>query len=234
MLVVFSLEDVPDIRTHEGHYQVTMHREKTDILQRTCISEEAVHDIKEMLNEREHNRDLKPDANGRTPLFISQKGKRLTVRFINDAIKEMVEKTYGKEEAEKFKTKSLRDAYNDALLNAKPPLTQEVKDTLFGHKREGAREKYAISKATIINAYNSAFQNMSVNHGTQARKDIETVRDQMREMHDNNEATLRNLNKRIAYLESLLTTNNIQFQEIIQGFAELKSEFTQMKKQRSQ
>jgi site-specific recombinase XerD len=190
-----SLEDLPDIRTHEGHYQITMHREKTDILQRTCISEECVHDIKEMLNEREHNGQLKPDVNGRIPLFISQKGERLTVRFINDAIKSMVENTYGKEEAERFKTKSLRDAYNDALLNAKPPLTQEVKDTLFGHKREGAREKYAISKATIINAYNSAFQNLTVNHGTQARKDIETMRDQMRELRDNNDKTMANLNR---------------------------------------
>jgi site-specific recombinase XerD len=195
-----NLEDLPNIRTHEGHYQITLHREKTDILQRTCMSEEAVHDIKEMLLEREHNGQLKPDSCGKTPLFISQKGERLTVRFINDAIKIMVEKTYGKEMAEKFKTKSLRDAYNDALLNSKPPLTQEVKDTLFGHKREGAREKYAISKATIINAYDSAFQNMSVNHGTQARKDIEVMRDQMRDIKDSSDATVRNLNKMISGL----------------------------------
>jgi site-specific recombinase XerD len=190
-----NVEDLPDIMTHDGHYQISQYREKTNVLQRTCISEEAVHDIKEMLKEREHAGTLKPDASGKTPLFVSQKGQRLTVRFINDAIKEMVRNTYGKEKAEEFKTKSLRDAYNDALLNAQPPLTQEVKDTLFGHKREGAREHYAISKATIINAYNNAFQNLSVNHGTQARKDIEVMRDQMRDMRDNSDKTLANLNK---------------------------------------
>src|SRR5450759_374402 len=105
-----NLEDVPDIRETEGHYQITMHREKTDILQRTCISEEAVHDIREMLKERENNGQLIPDKTGKIPLFISQKGERLSVRFINDAIKTMVEKTSGKKEAEKFKTKRLRDA----------------------------------------------------------------------------------------------------------------------------
>jgi hypothetical protein len=70
--------------------------------------------------------------------------------------------------------KSLRDAYNDALLRAN--LTQEIKDALFGHKGEGAKEKYAISQATIIDAYNKAFQFLTVNHGTQARKDIEVMR----------------------------------------------------------
>jgi site-specific recombinase XerD len=209
-----SLEDLPDIRTHDGHYQITMYREKTNVLQRTCLSEESIHDIKEMLNEREHAGMLKPDSKGRTPLFISQKGERLTVRFINDAIKSMVEKTYGKDKAEEFKTKSLRDAYNDALLNTNPPLTQEVKDTLFGHKREGAREKYAISKATIINAYNLAFQNLTVNHGTQARKDIEVMRDQMRDMRDNNDKTLINFNKIIDNQEKQIIQQNQKMAEM--------------------
>jgi hypothetical protein len=136
------------------------------------LSEECVHDIKAMLEEREN-----PTKGA---LFISQKGERLTTRFINDIIKTMVTKTYGAEQTEKFKTKSLRDAYNDALLRAN--LTQEIKDTLFGHKREGAKEKYAISQATIIDAYNKAFQYLTVNHGTQARKDIEVMRSEVIKM----------------------------------------------------
>lgn len=195
-----SIEDVPHIRTHDGHYFIPMYREKTNVLQRTCLSEECVHDIKEMLNEREHAGLLNPDAKGRTPLFISQKGERLNVRFINDAIKGMVEKTYGKEKATEFKTKSLRDAYNDALLRAN--LTQEIKDTLFGHKREGAREHYAVSPATIIDSYSKAFEFLTVNHGTQARKDIEIMRDQMREMRDNNDKTIQSLNRLIGSLTS--------------------------------
>jgi len=164
-----NIEDLPNIQQCEGHYPITMYREKTNVLQRTCISEEAVHDIKAMLEERGN------PTHG--ALFISQKGQRLTTRFINDAVKTMVTKTYGAEQAEKFKTKSLRDAYNDALLRAN--LTQEVKDTLFGHKRKGAKDRYAISQATVIDAYNKAFQYLSVNHGTQARKDIEVMRSEM-------------------------------------------------------
>lgn len=165
-----NIEDLPNITETEGHYPITMHREKTGVLQRTCLSEECVHDIKAMLQERGN------PTHG--ALFVSQKGQRLTTRFINDAIKTMVEKTYGAERAKEFKTKSLRDAYNDALLRAN--LTQEIKDTLFGHKWKGAKERYAISQATIIDAYNKAFQYMTVNHGTQARKDIEVMRDEVR------------------------------------------------------
>jgi site-specific recombinase XerD/regulator of replication initiation timing len=175
-----NVEDLPEITATEGHYPITMHRGKTGVLQRTCISEEAVHDIKAMLEEREAKGQLEHDKDGKTPLFISQKGERLTTRFINDAIKAMVEKTYGQEDAAKFKTKSLRDAYNDALLRAN--LTQELKDTLFGHIRKGAKEKYAVSQQTIIDSYNRAFQYMTVNHGTQARKDIEVMRSEMIKM----------------------------------------------------
>lgn len=251
-----SIEDLPEIDKCEGHYPITMYREKTNVLQRTCLSEEAVHDIKEMLKERENSGQLKPEKievddidektgkpviddktgkpkkkiiDGRTPLFISQKGERLTVRFINDTIKGMVEKTYGKEQAEKFKTKSLRDAYNDSLLRAN--LTQEVKDTLFGHKREGAREKYAIGQATIIDAYNKAFQFMSVNHGTQARKDIETMRDQVREMRDSNDQTIKNLNKRIEYLERKLTKNGLTIDKMNTNIGEIMTEIKALRKE---
>ena len=85
----------------------------------------------------------------------------------------MVTKAYGEEKAKEFKTKSLRDSYNDALLRAN--LTQEVKDTLFGHKRSGAKEKYAISPTTVIDAYTQAFKFLSVNHGTQARADFQRL-----------------------------------------------------------
>jgi site-specific recombinase XerD len=206
-----NVEDLPNIQQHEGHYQISLYRDKTDVLQRTCISEECVHDIKELLKERENRGQLKTDKNGKTPLFISQKGERLTVRFINDAIKEMVGKTYGEEKSAEFKTKSLRDAYNDALLKAN--LTQEIKDTLFGHKREGAREKYAISQDTILDAYDKAFQFLSVNHGTQARKDIETVRDQMRDIRDSTDSTVRNLNKMIGGLYDSMDKLNLKLEE---------------------
>ena len=36
-----------DIQTHEGHYPITLHREKTDFTQKTCISEEELDEIAE-------------------------------------------------------------------------------------------------------------------------------------------------------------------------------------------
>lgn len=186
-----NIQDLPGIIVSDGHFPITLHREKTNVLQRTCISEECVHDIKAMLQER------KNPTTG--PLFVSQKHARLTVRFINETIKRMVLDTYGAEMETKWKTKSLRDAYNDALLRAN--LTQEVKNTLFGHTREGAKERYAISQATIIDAYNKAFQFLSVNHGTQARKDIEVMNDQVKELRDNNDKTLANMNRIIEQLQ---------------------------------
>ncbi|MCJ7634275.1 tyrosine-type recombinase/integrase [Candidatus Bathyarchaeota archaeon] len=202
-----NIEDLPEIQKCEGHYPITMHREKTGVLQRTCISEECVHDIKAMLEERSN-----PTKGA---LFISQKGERLTTRFINDAIKCMVEKTYGAEQTEKFKTKSLRDAYNDALLRAN--LTQEIKDTLFGHKREGAKEKYAISQATIIDAYNKAFQYLTVNHGTQARKDIETMHSEVSKL---SEIVIAQAQK-IANLEATFEPKNLKklFEQTLSDYA---------------
>jgi site-specific recombinase XerD len=209
-----NIEDLPNITECEGHYPIAMYREKTDVLQRTCISEEAVHDIKAMLEERGN-----PTKGA---LFISQKGARLTTRFINDIITTMVTKTYGKEKAKEFKTKNLRDAYNDALLRAN--LTQEIKDTMFGHKRSGAKEKYAISQATIIDAYNRAFQYLTVNHGTQARKDIEVMRGEMIKMSQlvvkmsEESVKLREENKQLKQ----------QIAELKIGQVELKKSITQV------
>ena len=180
-----NIEDLPDLLTSEGHYPIVLHRAKTNVLQRTCISEECIHDLKAMLAERKN-----PTKGA---LFVSQKHQRLSVRFINEAIKRMVLDTYGEDQAKKWKTKSLRDAYNDALLRAN--LTQEIKDTLFGHRRQGAKERYAVSQTTIIDAYNKAFQFLSVNHGTQARKDIEVMSQQVVEMNENHDRTIQNLNE---------------------------------------
>jgi site-specific recombinase XerD len=217
-----SIEDLPNIYTCDtAHYPITLHRDKTGVLQRTCLSEEAVHDIKAMLTERQN-----PTKGA---LFISQKGERLTTRFINDIIKTMVEKTYGTEQTEKFKTKSLRDAYNDALLRAN--LTQEIKDTLFGHTRQGAKEKYAISQTTILDAYNKAFQFLSVNHGTQSRKDFEVLNTEFHEMQEDNKATVKNLNNRIAYLERKLNDNGLTVDKMLTSMKDLTSEVKALRRE---
>jgi len=167
----FDIEDLPDITSCEGHYYIDTFRKKTDIPQRTCVSVECVHDIKAMLRERGN-----PSTG---PLFISHKGERLEVRFINEAMKNLCKKVFPERLGE-FKTKNFRSSYNDALLRAN--LTQETKDVLMGHKRESARGHYECSEATIRAAYDMAFKYLSVNHGTQARHDIELLKKEIDDM----------------------------------------------------
>jgi len=159
-----NIEQLNNIYEHEGHLYIDKLREKTNIHQKTCISLEAVHDIQNMLKER--------GSPQKGALFVSEKGQRLTVRFINEAMKNVCEKAY-RERIKEFKTKNFRDSYNDALLQAN--LTQETKDTLFGHQRLSARKSYHISKTTVMQAYEKAFKYLSINHGTQTKKDLEII-----------------------------------------------------------
>ena len=83
-------------------------------------------------------------------------------------LKRVVEKGFNGRVKE-WKTKHLRDAFMNGLLQAK--ITQEVKDAMVGHKRQGAREDYAITEQTIKVAYESAFKFLTINgYGSTSRK----------------------------------------------------------------
>ena len=149
------------------HYVVEKPREKTGEMQATCFSYEAVHDIRAMLQERGNPTE--------GYLFVSTtKGKddKLEVRSINTAMKNLAEKAFGADskKAKEFKTRSLRSFYNSALLRANIQ-PQELKDLLMGHQRRGARKKYDYDDITIREAYQRAFEHLSIN-GLQTRTDI--------------------------------------------------------------
>lgn len=153
------------------HYFIEKPREKTGIVQATCISYEALHDIRAMLQERN------------TPtegyIFTSQtkgKGEQMTTRTINDAMKALAEKTFGKEKAKQFKTKALRSFYNSALLRA--GIQSEIKDVMFGHERKGARSHYDYDEYTIKENYASAFEHLTIN-GFQVREDIAKIKEDL-------------------------------------------------------
>lgn len=166
-IVTLNIQDIKNIyELPNEHYYIMKKREKTNQLQATCISLEAIHDIKSMLRERGN-----PTKGA---LFVSPKGKRLSVRFINEAIKKLAEKTFGEEKAKEFKTKSLRSAYNSSLLRA-GVTPQEIKDVMMGHMRAGARKDYAFDEETIRQWYQKAFRILSINHGKQAKKDLERI-----------------------------------------------------------
>jgi integrase len=161
------------------HYFIEKPREKTNEIQATCLSYEALHDIRAMLQERGN-----PSSGF---LFVSQtkgKGDQLEVRSINDAMKALAEKTFGTDKAKEFKTKSLRSFYNSALLRAgiQP---QELKDLMFGHARQSARKYYDYDETTIKEAYQRAFEYLSIN-GMQTRMDIKKVMDALKSVEGTN------------------------------------------------
>ena len=156
------------------HYVVEKPREKTGEMQATCFSYEAVHDIRAMLQERGNPTE--------GYLFVSTtKGKddKLEVRSINTAMKNLAEKAFGADskKAKEFKTRSLRSFYNSALLRANIQ-PQELKDLLMGHQRRGARKKYDYDDITIREAYQRAFEHLSIN-GLQTRTDIAKLKEDM-------------------------------------------------------
>jgi chromosome segregation ATPase len=111
-------------------------------------------------------------------LFVSFRGEQLGVRGINDMLKAVVTKGFNGK-AKEWKTKHLRDAFMNALLQGK--ITQEVKDAMVGHKRQGARNDYAITELTVKTAYAEAFKYLTINgYGSQSRK-LEELQKQLNE-----------------------------------------------------
>jgi integrase len=161
------------------HYFIEKPREKTNEIQATCLSYEAMHDLKAMLQERGN------PASGF--LFVSQtkgKGDQLETRSINDAMKALAQKSFSQEKAKEFKTKALRSFYNSALLRASVS-PQELKDLMFGHGRKGARGHYDYDEQTIKEAYGKVFEHVSIN-GLQVRNDLKKVMDGLENLNQLN------------------------------------------------
>jgi len=186
-VTALKIEDIKGLWeiSQTEHYFIEKPREKTNIIQATCISYEALHDIRAMLTERG-----KPQEGY---LFVSQtkaKGERTTTRTINEAMKALAEKSFDKEKAKQFKTKALRAFYNSALLRANIQ-PQELKDVMIGHGRKGARKHYPYDEHTIAEAYTRAFEHLTIN-GIQSREDLAQMKQQIEEQNKEME-TLRSI-----------------------------------------
>jgi len=204
-LKIEDIEDIYNLAENE-HYFIEKPREKTNIIQATCLSYEALHDLKAMLAERQN-----PEQGF---LFVSQtkdKGSGIDTRRINEAIKTLAEKTFGKEKAKEFKTKALRSAYNSALLraNIKP---QELKDVMMGHGRKGSRKHYDYDSETIKEAYSRAFEHLSIN-GIQVREDFKQLKTQLLE-------TIGKQQHEIETLKKLFEIENLKrlFEQVLDDY----------------
>lgn len=141
------------------HLYMARLREKTNIELQTALSIEALDELKIYLQTRGY-----PKSGA---LFLGAKGERIQVEAINDLIKACVERAFP--ERKLWLTKHLRDAYKNALIQAK--LTQELADAMFGHQRQGARKEYGLSSETILLAYADVFKFLTVNgYGSQQHK----------------------------------------------------------------
>lgn len=173
-----NIGDIIDaFKTEDEHFVISTHRSKTGVAQVTCLSYEALFDIKASLKERGINvkevLENPEHPQRQEPLFISQKGERLSTRFLNEALQKIAEKALAPDRAQQFTTKSLRDSYNVALLESE--ITGEIKDILFGHQRLDARGKYAFTEEIIRQAYLKAFKKLSINGFRQTKKQIEQL-----------------------------------------------------------
>jgi integrase len=175
-------------------------REKTNILQQTCVSREALEETRIMLQSRGFPKQ--------GYLFVSFRNEQLGVRGINEAMKSIVAKAYnGKSEL--WKTKHLRDAFMNALEKARIPT--ELKDAFVGHMRQGARKEYGISEDTIKSLYAEAFKFLTVNgFGSTSRKveEIETK-----------------FTKTTSELAETIAQMSIENKTLKEGFDMLKSSF---------
>ena len=134
--------------------------EKTNIPQKTMISREALEEIRICLQSRGFPKE--------GYLFETQKNKPMTVRALAEMFKALVESGF-KGRSSEWQTRKLRDSFMNALLKAQ--VTQEVKDTMVGHKRQGARENYEITEDTIRESYQNGFKFLTINgFGSTSRK----------------------------------------------------------------
>ena len=177
-------------------------REKTNILQQTCLSREAIEDIRVMLQNRGF-----PQKGW---LFESRKSERLTVRGINDMLKPIVN-YHLKHKDELWKTKHLRDSYMNGLLMAK--LTQETKDVMVGHKRAGARASYKIAEQTVRQAYDSAFKFLSVNGVGSSTRKIEQIEQDFNKTKSELAQAIAELRQQNKELEQALDTQFLKTME---------------------
>lgn len=167
-LKIEDIQGLYDMPINE-HYVIEKKRDKSVIVQATCLSYEFLHDLRALLAESGN------PSQGYifTSKTVNKGLEPIDTRRINEIIKALIEKTFkdNPEKAKKLQTRSLRSFYNGAILGVKPALAQEIKDLLMGHDRGGARNNYQYNDETIKEAYISAFENLSIN-GLQSREDL--------------------------------------------------------------
>jgi site-specific recombinase XerD len=200
-------------------------REKTNIAFQTCISREALEEIRIYLQ----NRGFPKEGS----LFVSMKQQiTLDVREIHDILKQLVTKAFNGK-AELWKTKNLRDSFMNALEKAKVPT--EIKDVFVGHSRTGAKKSYTVTEDTIKTLYAESFKYLTINgFGSTSRKveELETkFTEQLKAMTETLTA-LRNENAQLKTQLGTVADQQNTIQKTLANITELPTVKRELQKQR--
>jgi site-specific recombinase XerD len=147
------------------HLPFNYHRVKTGELAQTCISNEALNDIRAYLQSRGF-----PKAG---PLFLGSKNMRLEARYIGNAIQELADKSLGAF-AEKFQPKSLRVSYINALEESN--IHKNFSERMAGHDI-GVSASY--TRMQILETYGKVFSRLTINHARQEREATQLIGKQL-------------------------------------------------------
>jgi hypothetical protein len=156
-----KIEDVPigKATVEDFHYWEYI-RDKTNVRARTTLNPELIFTYKAIMTRRGW-------PNGW--VFATARGGRLKQRYIRERIESLAEKV-----AVKVNPKDFRDSFNEACLET--DMKQEIKDSLMGHKRAGARGAYSVSRKAIIDAYKKLFPKLSIDGGLmKSTKNLEEI-----------------------------------------------------------
>ena len=202
-LCELKIEDFPELYTTERHHYVCKRRQKTNVWQQTCLSVECIHDLKLLLEKRGNPKS--------GLLFTTQRGKPLTQRFLNESIKGLALRTFGREKSKQFKTKNLRDGFKNGLLRAK--ISTEIIDSMFGHLRSGAKGAYELSQQLIEESYEQLFGYLSVNGGLQSKADyqaLKTTQIELAETITELQKQLKEMSSEISELKTMIGITSIE------------------------
>lgn len=212
----FSEVDVANLRIEDvkealplpevEHFYIKKPRTKSGEIQETCLSNEALHDIRIMLQERNNPTE--------GYLFVSStkhRGEQIESRTINESIRGLFERCFGAEKARSYKTKSLRTSFNSALMRAELPT--ELKEILMGHT-SGVKASYSHDETTIKEAYAKAFSQLSVN-GIQVKTDLAKFKSETETKLSALTDIIATQAQKIDELKALLTKNGIEFSKFV-------------------
>lgn len=170
------------------HLPFNYNRVKTGELAQTCVSSEALIDIRAYLQSRSFPKE--------GALFLGSKEGRLEARYIGNAIQELADKSLG-EFAKKFQPKSLRVAYINALEESN--IHKNFSERMAGHDI-GVSASY--TRMQILETYEKVFSKLTINHARREREATQEIGRQLLEAQNK----IENLTTKLEKLENYVTT----------------------------